>query len=85
MIEDDLNRLKDFTAPQPSEAAKARAFAAAMDAFDAEKIHATAPQGSAAEPRLTDRIRNRWGEMMQKKMAEMTAGLPLPPGMKLPF
>ena len=24
-------------------------------------------------------------EMMQKKMAEMTAGLPLPPGMKLPF
>ena len=24
-------------------------------------------------------------EMMQKKMAEMTEGLPLPPGMKLPF
>ena len=24
-------------------------------------------------------------EMMQKKMSEMTAGLPLPPGMKLPF
>ena len=24
-------------------------------------------------------------EMMQKKMAEATAGLPLPPGMKLPF
>ena len=23
--------------------------------------------------------------MMQQKMAEMTAGLPLPPGMKLPF
>ena len=24
-------------------------------------------------------------EMMQKKMSEMTAGLPLPPGLKLPF
>ena len=24
-------------------------------------------------------------ELMQKKMAEMTQGLPLPPGMKLPF
>ena len=24
-------------------------------------------------------------DMMQKKMAEATAGLPLPPGMKLPF
>lgn len=24
-------------------------------------------------------------QMMQKKMAEATAGLPLPPGMKLPF
>lgn len=24
-------------------------------------------------------------EMMQKKMAELTQGLPLPPGMKLPF
>lgn len=24
-------------------------------------------------------------EMMQKKMAQMTEGLPLPPGMKLPF
>ena len=24
-------------------------------------------------------------QMMQQKMAEATAGLPLPPGMKLPF
>ena len=29
--------------------------------------------------------KNKAEAMMQKKMAEATAGLPLPPGMKLPF
>ncbi|WP_224406817.1 YbaB/EbfC family nucleoid-associated protein [Afifella sp. IM 167] len=29
--------------------------------------------------------RGKADQMMQEKMSEMTAGLPLPPGMKLPF
>jgi DNA-binding YbaB/EbfC family protein len=28
---------------------------------------------------------NRVAEIMQERMSEMTAGIPLPPGMKLPF
>jgi DNA-binding protein YbaB len=28
---------------------------------------------------------NRVATMMQERMSEMTAGIPLPPGMKLPF
>jgi DNA-binding YbaB/EbfC family protein len=33
---------------------------------------------------MNDTVR-RVGEMVQENMAEITSGLPLPPGMKLPF
>jgi len=33
---------------------------------------------------INDAVR-RVGEKMQSQMADITAGLPLPPGMKLPF
>jgi DNA-binding YbaB/EbfC family protein len=33
---------------------------------------------------MNDTVR-RVGEMVQQNMAEITSGLPLPPGMKLPF
>ena len=43
-MEEDLKRLKDLNPPPASEDAKARAFALAMDAFDAEKKNSIAPQ-----------------------------------------
>jgi Ca-activated chloride channel family protein len=68
MVQDnDLKRLGGLKAPAPRAAAKARALAAAMQAFDEENT-ATAPQGPARNQRLTDRMRTIWREMMQRKL-----------------
>jgi len=68
MVDDnELERLARLRAPAPGAEAKARALAAAMQAFD-EKNSATAPQGSESHLRLTDRIVRIWRGMMQKKL-----------------
>ena len=56
MVDDnELKRLGGISAPAPSAEAKARALAAAMQAFD-EKNTSTAAQGSAGRLRLTERM-----------------------------
>ena len=68
MVDDnELKRLGGLKAPAPRAEAKARALAAAMQAFD-EKKSSPAPQGSQAARRLTDRMGQIWRDMMQKKM-----------------
>ncbi|MBZ9965491.1 vWA domain-containing protein [Mesorhizobium sp. BR1-1-2] len=68
MVDDkDLRRLRDIAAPAPGESAKARAFEAAMRAYDEENISAVT-QGSVGGLRLTERARKLWSEIMQKKL-----------------
>lgn len=68
MVDDnELNRLRDIAAPAPGESAKARAFEAAMRAYDQENISAVT-QGSAGGLRLTERAQKLWSEIMQKKL-----------------
>ncbi|MDX8468012.1 VWA domain-containing protein [Mesorhizobium sp. VK23B] len=69
MVDDnDLERLRDLAVPAPDGDAKARAFAAAMHAFDAQENISTAPQGTPAGLRLTERARTLWREIMQRKL-----------------
>ncbi len=70
MVDDnELNRLRDAAVPAPDAEAKARAFTAAMRAFDDmnEKTSA-ATQGSVGGLRLTERAQKLWSEIMQKKL-----------------
>ncbi|MGX5847024.1 YfbK domain-containing protein [Mesorhizobium sp. PL10] len=68
MVDDnELNRLRDAAVPAPGESAKARAFEAAMRAYDQENISAVT-QGSAGGLRLTERAHKLWSEIMQKKL-----------------
>ncbi|TPK91625.1 DUF3520 domain-containing protein [Mesorhizobium sp. B2-4-12] len=67
MVDDnELRKLRDTAVPAPGESAKARAFEAAMRAYDQENISVT--QGSAAGLRLTERAQKLWSEIMQKKL-----------------
>ncbi|MER8826911.1 von Willebrand factor type A domain-containing protein [Mesorhizobium sp. M0938] len=69
MVDDDeLNRLRDIAAPAPGADAKARAFAAAMRAYDLDEKTSPAAQGSAGGLRLTERAQRLWSEIMQKKL-----------------
>ncbi|RUZ80530.1 VWA domain-containing protein [Mesorhizobium sp. M7A.F.Ca.US.006.01.1.1] len=68
MVEDnELNRLRDIAAPAPAQDAKARAFEAALRAYDQENISAVT-QGSVGGLRLTERAQKLWSEIMQKKL-----------------
>ncbi|AMY00913.1 von Willebrand factor type A domain-containing protein [Mesorhizobium ciceri] len=68
MVDDDeLNRLRDIAAPAPAKDAKARAFEAALRAYDQENISAVT-QGSVGGLRLTERAQKLWSEIMQKKL-----------------
>ncbi|MDX8478105.1 von Willebrand factor type A domain-containing protein [Mesorhizobium sp. VK24D] len=69
MVDDnELETLRDLAVPAPDGEAKARAFAAAMHAFDGQENISTAPQGTAAGLRLTERARTLWREIMQQKL-----------------
>src|SRR5437870_4856293 len=69
MVDDnELERLRDIAVPAPGGKAKARAFAAAVSAFDMEQNISTATQGTAAGLRLTERARKLWREIMQRKL-----------------
>lgn len=68
MVDDnELNRLRDIAAPAPAKDAKARAFEAALRAYDPENISAVT-QGSVGGLRLTERAQKLWSEIMQKKL-----------------
>ncbi|ESZ25196.1 MULTISPECIES: VWA domain-containing protein [unclassified Mesorhizobium] len=68
MVDDnELNRLRDIAAPAPAKDAKARAFEAALRAYDQENISAVS-QGSVGGLRLTERAQKLWSEIMQKKL-----------------
>ncbi|TIN30714.1 MAG: DUF3520 domain-containing protein [Mesorhizobium sp.] len=68
MVDDnELKRLRDIAAPAPGEGAKARAFEAALRAYDQENISAVT-QGSVGGLRLTERAQKLWSEIMQKKL-----------------
>ena len=68
MVDDnELKRLGGLQAPAPRAEARARALAAAMQAFE-DKNFASAPQGSEPRLRLTDRVGKIWRDMMQKKL-----------------
>ncbi|RTM09001.1 MAG: VWA domain-containing protein [Hyphomicrobiales bacterium] len=69
MVDDnELERLRDLAVPAPDGAAKARALAAAMAAFDLDENTSTAPQGSPAGLRLTERAQKLWRDIMQRKL-----------------
>ncbi|AZO29686.1 VWA domain-containing protein [Mesorhizobium sp. M1B.F.Ca.ET.045.04.1.1] len=69
MVDDnELERLRDLAVPAPDGEAKARAFAAAMQAFDWQENNSTATQGTAAGLRLTERAQKLWREIMQRKL-----------------
>jgi Ca-activated chloride channel family protein len=69
MVDDnELERLRDIAIPAPDGEAKARALAAAMQAFDMDEKISTASQGSAAGLRLTERARKLWRDIMQRKL-----------------
>ncbi|OBQ74906.1 VWA domain-containing protein [Mesorhizobium erdmanii] len=67
MVDDtELNKLRDAAVPAPGESAKARAFEAALRAYDQENFSAVT-QGSVGGLRLTERAQKLWSEIMQKK------------------
>ncbi|MBN9552510.1 MAG: von Willebrand factor type A domain-containing protein, partial [Alphaproteobacteria bacterium] len=69
MVDDnELERLRDIAVPAPDGAAKARALAAAMQAFDLDENISTVPQGSPAGLRLTERAQKLWRDIMQRKL-----------------
>ncbi|MET2826317.1 YfbK domain-containing protein [Mesorhizobium shangrilense] len=69
MVDDnELGKLRDIAAPAPGESAKARAFEAALRAYDLNEKTSTAPQGSISGLRLTERAQKLWSEIMQKKL-----------------
>jgi Ca-activated chloride channel family protein len=68
MVDDnELNKLRGIAAPAPAQDAKARAFEAALRAYDQENISAVT-QGSVGGLRLTERAQKLWSEIMQKKL-----------------
>src|SRR3954447_10063533 len=68
MVDDnELRKLSNAAVPAPGESAKARAFEAALRAYDQENI-SPVTQGSAGGLRLTERAQKLWSEIMQKKL-----------------
>ncbi|TGQ78463.1 VWA domain-containing protein [Mesorhizobium sp. M8A.F.Ca.ET.207.01.1.1] len=68
MVDDnELRKLRDAAIPAPGESAKARAFEAALRAYDQENISAVT-QGSVGGLRLTERAQKLWSKIMQKKL-----------------
>ena len=69
---DEFDLLRTISVPAPSDEARARGLDAAFSAYDLENSSAAA-QGSAAAPRLTERINNLWNGIMNKKMVATPA------------
>jgi Ca-activated chloride channel family protein len=65
MARDEFDILRDQRPPRPSDEARRRALAAAMDAFDDNS--SPSPQGSAAPRRHSSRARLLWSRIMDRK------------------
>ncbi|MGE0499958.1 MAG: von Willebrand factor type A domain-containing protein [Rhizobiaceae bacterium] len=74
-MDKQLERLRGIQSPAPRAEARARAIDAAMRAYVMNE--APAAQGSAARPRLTERLNKLWRDTMQTKLigAPALAGL----------
>jgi Ca-activated chloride channel family protein len=64
---DELDLLRSISVPAPSAEARARGLESALGSYDLQNSSAAA-QGSAASPRLTERINNLWNGIMNKKL-----------------
>ncbi|HTO33409.1 MAG TPA: VWA domain-containing protein [Pararhizobium sp.] len=64
---DDLNRLGSMTPPAPSQAARERAMALAMQAFDDAENNSKATQGTAGARRQSSIINWLWSPVMNRK------------------
>ncbi|HTV67552.1 MAG TPA: VWA domain-containing protein [Rhizobiaceae bacterium] len=69
---DEFDLLRTISVPSPSAEARARGLDAAFGAYDLQNSSAAA-QGSAAAPRLTERINNLWNGIMNKKLVATPA------------
>lgn len=67
-MENELDKLSRMTPPKPSEAARARAMAFAMQAFDAEEKNQDAPQGSENGRRQSSITTQLWRAIMNGKL-----------------
>ncbi|MGC4026958.1 MAG: hypothetical protein QM744_18520 [Mesorhizobium sp.] len=67
-----LGRLAKLDIPAPRAAAREHAVASALQAFEQEKFQQQT-QGIAAVPRLTHRILNLWGKIMDRKLLSTSA------------
>jgi len=67
-----LGRLAQLDIPQPRSSARERALASALHAFEQEKVQKQT-QGMAARPRLSQRILNLWGKIMDRKLLSTSA------------
>lgn len=73
MIDDRiLDRLAQRDIPQPRPSARERALASALHAFEQEKVQKQT-KGIAASPRLSRRILNLWGKIMDRKLLSTSA------------
>lgn len=69
MVDDnELERLRDIAIPAPDGEAKARALAAAMQAFDLDEKNSAIRQGTPTGLRLTERAQKLWRDIMQRKL-----------------
>jgi len=67
-MDNELDRLGRMTPPQPSDAARASALAAAMAAFDEQKEFATSPQGTQTSVRQSSIATLMWSSIMNTKL-----------------
>lgn len=71
MARDEFDILREQRPPQPDEAARARALALAVEAFDENS--ATAPQGSTAGRRHSSEARSLWSRIMDRRFLSTPA------------
>jgi Ca-activated chloride channel family protein len=74
-MEDDLKKLSRLSAPKASDAARARAMAAAMTAFETAEKNLTATQGNASGHRQSFIATTLWSLFMSRKMMLASSAL----------
>jgi Ca-activated chloride channel family protein len=67
-MENELDNLRNARAPEPSDAARRRAMAAAMQAFDDQKFSHQATQGLAKGHRQSSIATRIWSSIMNKRL-----------------
>ena len=74
-MEDDLRKLSRLATPKASDAARARAMAAAMTAFENAEKNVLAPQGSSPGRRQSSIATNLWSLFMSRKLMLASSAL----------